>query len=100
MGVWSLWRGLISRKLGLSVVFWCYCFVGWVNGWVFWLVDGWAGWCMYGCDCMHGRLGYALMGVLSLCRGLISRKLVLSVVFFVGLVNGWVCWWVDGWAGC
>ena len=32
-GVWSLWRGLVSRKLGLFVGLWCYCFgVVWVNG--------------------------------------------------------------------
>ena len=53
---------------------------------------------MYGCDCMHGRLGYALMGVLSLCRGLISRKLDLSVVFFCW-IGEWVGMLVGGWMG-
>ena len=34
-GVLSVWRGLISRKLVLSVVLCCHCFVvGWVGVWV------------------------------------------------------------------
>ena len=48
-GVWSFWRGLISRKLGLFVVLCCYCFI---VGWVGELLKGWVIGCMVGMVCV------------------------------------------------
>ena len=79
MGVWSLWHGLIPRKLGLSVLLWCFLFCCWIGEWVGW----WVGWWMYGFDWrMHGWLGVCVDGVWSLWRGFISHKLGSSVVLF------------------
>src|SRR6218665_438850 len=93
-GVWSLWRGLIFRSLGLFVVLWFYLFdVGLINGQDVGWVDGWVGGWMYGCDCMRGWVSVCVDGVWSLWRGLVSRKLGLFVVlwcycFDVVWVNG------------
>src|SRR6218665_1036187 len=55
----SLWRGLIFRKLCLSVDLCCFAvlFCCWMNGWMDGLVDGWFGW-MDGFDgWMDGYVG-------------------------------------------